>query len=145
MPMPRRMTAAACLLALAAGCVAHEARPAFRRGILVDDRGISVPLPPPSLADEPYQEVDVEGTVPGDDTLSAGTKLHVEDLDGDAGTSVEVNPTTESFKLQGVWIDLTANCLELWLEAPDGRESERTHVRAVIVSDTEIRTEPGCD
>ena len=128
-----------------ASCATHEARPAFRRGILIDDRGISVPLPPPSLVDEPAQEVDVEGTVPGEDTLVGGTRLYLEDLDGDAATSVEVDAAAATFAVRGIAIDLTANCLELWLEAPDGRESERSQVHAEVTGPQEVRTVLGCE
>lgn len=140
-----RCTTAACVLAVLTACVAHEPRAAFRRGVFVDDRGISVPLPPPSLADQPNQDVDVEGTVPGEDPLAPGTILHIEDLEGDASTQVEVDIDGEAFRIEGLPIDLTANCLELWLEAADGRESARVQLHAEIVGDDEIETVLGCD
>ena len=62
---------AALVLALAlAGCVAPDARPAFRAGVVIDDRGIVVPLPPPSFFDSPIQEVDVQGSIIGDDPIA---------------------------------------------------------------------------
>lgn len=132
-----------------AGCASHEARPAFRRGVLIDDRGISVPLPPPSLVDHPKVEVAIAGSVPGEDELVPGTQVHVEDLDGSARASAPVDMAAESFALEGLAIDLTANCLELWLEAPDGRESDRTHVHAAIVEAeggaAEVHAVLGCD
>jgi hypothetical protein len=142
--MSRRITAAAVLAVLAA-CTVHEPRPAFRRGVFIDDRGISVPLPPPSLADAPKQDVDVEGQLPGEDPLEPGTILHIEDLDGTSATQTEVDVAHEGFIVEAFYIDLTANCLELWLETPDGRESERVQVHAVIVGEQEIRTEAGCE
>ena len=57
-------------------------------------------------------------------------------------------------------VDLTANCLELWLVAPDGREGPRAlvHAEIVLVPDGEgdvedddadddeiVVTVPGCD
>lgn len=141
-----RATAAVSLFSvLLAGCASHEPRAAFRRGVLVDDRGISIPLPPPSLVDEPVQDVDIRGTAPGEDELVAGTRIHVEDLEGGAELSVELDVKTASFELRGLTIDVTANCLELWLESADGRESERTHVRTVVVDATTIETQPGCE
>jgi len=142
--MSRRITAV-CVLAVIAACTVHEPRPAFRRGVFVDDRGISVPLPPPSFMAEPEQEVDVEGQVPGEDPLEPGTILHIEDLDGTSVSSTEVDVDEQGFVVEAFFIDLTANCLELWLESPDGRESERVQVHAVIVDDRDIRTDPGCD
>lgn len=142
--MSRRITAV-CAFAVLAACTVHEPRPAFRRGVFVDDRGISVPLPPPSLAAEPEQEVDVEGQLPGEDPLEAGTILHIEDTDGTSVSSTEVDVDEEGFVVEGFLIDLTANCLELWLETPDGRESEHVQVHAVIVDDNDIRTDPGCE
>ncbi len=131
------------------GCASHEARPAFRRGVLIDDRGISVPLPPPSLVDHPKVEVAIAGSVPGEDELVSGTQVHLEDLDGAARASAPVDDAAEAFVFEGVTIDLTANCLELWLEAPDGRESDRTHVHAAIVEvdggAPEVHAVLGCD
>jgi hypothetical protein len=126
-------------------CVAHEPRPAFRRGVLIDDRGISVPLPPPSLIDAPKVDVEVHGSLPGADELSAGTVIHLDDLDGEARVTADVDPSKASFVLADVAIDLTANCLELWLEAPDGRESDRTMVHAAIAEDGTVVTVAGCD
>jgi hypothetical protein len=128
-----------------AGCASHEPRAAFRRGVLIDDRGISVPLPPPSLVDAPLVEVEVHGEVPGEDELVLGTRIHLEDLDGTARVSAEVDPAGESFVLEQIPIDLTANCLELWLEAPDGRESGRSHVHATIAAEHDVVTVLGCD
>lgn len=138
--------AALALVALAVvACVAHEPRPAFRRGVLVDDRGISVPLPPPSLLDAPKVDVEVAGTLPGADKLKDGTVVHLEDTEGDARASADVDVAKASFALDDITIDLTANCLELWLEAPDGRESQRTLVHAEIDGADAVITIAGCD
>lgn len=126
-------------------CATHEPRPAFRRGVLIDDRGISVPLPPPSLLDAPKVDVEVQGSLPGADELALGTVIHLDDLDGDARVSADVDAATASFVLADISIDLTANCLELWLEAPDGRESDRTMVHAAIAEDDTVVTVAGCE
>ncbi len=143
--MSKRAIALGILASVAAGCATHEARPAFRRGITIADRGISVPLPPPSFMDAISVEVDVEGSTPGDEALEVGTIIHVEDLEGDARESAEIDIGSATFEVRGLMITLGAHCLELWIEAPDGRESERTYVHAEVEDDTTIRTEAGCD
>jgi len=144
----RRLLRIAPLLVLGTlvlGCARHDAAPAFRRALLIDDRGISVPLPPPSLVDEPVQEVDVDAQSMGEDRILAGTVAHVVDVLGDATLQVELDADAEHFELQGLIVDLRENCLELWLVAPDGRESSHVFVHASIASETEIETVVGCD
>jgi hypothetical protein len=130
---------------LASACAQHHAAAAFRRSVFIGDRGISVPLPPPSFVDASEQDVDVEGEVVGDDPVLAGTLVHVEDLHGDGVGEVELAAGATSFTIEGVGIDLTANCLELWLVAPDGREGDRVLVHAEIVGPQEIETVLGCE
>ena len=137
---------------LAAACARHEANPAFRRSISIGDRGISVPLPPPSLTAEPEQEVDVEADAIGDDPVLAGTVVHVEDVLGEGIAELELAADAERFVVEGVLVDLRANCLEVWLVAPDGRESDHALVHAVIVPDDDdedslesIVTVAGCE
>lgn len=128
----------------ASACASHEASPAFRRALVFDDRGISVPLPPPSLIDEPEQEVDVHGTIEGD-PIAAGTRVHVEDTEGDAMGEVELAKGATSFGVSGLVVDLRRHCLEVWLETPDGRDSEPTYVRAHIVDAKTLATSEGCE
>jgi len=149
-PVNCRRIAVLALATLGAGlaslaCATHEASPAFRRALLFDDRGISVPLPPPSLIDQPEQEVDLEGGTAGKDRIAAGTKLYVEDIDGDAHAMIELAEGATSFSVDGLSVDLRAHCFEVWLESPDGRETEHFHVRAHITSDTTLETTPACD
>ena len=124
-------------------CVAHEPRAAFRRGSSSTIAGSRYRCR--TVVADGKQDVDVEGTVPGEDPLAPGTILHIEDLEGDASTQVEVDIDDEAFRIEGLAIDLTANCLELWLEAADGRESARVQLHAQIVGDDEIETVLGCD
>lgn len=133
------------LSALAVGCARHDAEPAFRRALLIDDRGISVPLPPPSLYDAPMQDVDVDAQSMGEDPVLAGTVAHASDMFGEATLAIELAGDDEHVELQGLAVDLRENCIELWLVAPDGRESDRTFAHARIVSATEIETVLGCD
>ena len=124
-----------------AACARHEVRPAFRQGVFIDDRGISVPLPPPSLFEAPKQSVDIDVEVEGDE-LPVGTELTVVDNDGDAEQTVILDGEL-AVKLEGLEIDLTANCLELWLTDGD-RESDHALFHAEIADDQTIETKPGC-
>ena len=114
-------------------CAHHEATSAFRRSVYIADRGISVPLPPPSLIDQPKQDVDVDCDALGDDPVLAGTVAHVEDVMGEGAEELELAAGTQEFVIAKLPVDLTANCLELWLVAPDGREGPRALVHAEIV------------
>ncbi|HET6582216.1 MAG TPA: hypothetical protein VFG69_02190 [Nannocystaceae bacterium] len=145
---------------VAAACARHEAGAAFRRTVFIGDRGISVPLPPPSLIDAPKQEVDVHADALGDDPVLAGTVAHVEDAMGEGVDQLELAADAQQFVIEALPVDLTANCLELWLVAPDGRESAHALVHAEIAlvpdgegdvaddddaSDELVVTVPGCD
>lgn len=128
------------------GCVSHSPEPAFRASVLIDDRGISIPLPPPSLVDEPEQEVDVQGEVVGLDEAVSGLTVHIADDVGGAELEVPLAEGASMFHGQGLAIDLTDNCLELWLVDAGGREGEHTRYRASIdEAGTTIMVEEGCD
>jgi hypothetical protein len=143
-----RRTALLALVAFsmtAAACAVHEPVPVFRSGVFVSDRGISVPLPPPSLTSNPKQKVDVEGSVAGEDEVVDGTVLHVIDNRGDGDVSVELPAGAESFAVS-VDIDVSDSCLEMWLVAPDGAESDRSLVSTQIAQDDQsVDTVQGCD
>ncbi|MBK6917135.1 MAG: hypothetical protein IPH07_07030 [Deltaproteobacteria bacterium] len=128
---------------LASACATHEAGPAFRRAVLFGDRGISLPLPPPSLVDAPEQDVDLEGTVEGDDLLPADARVHVEDLEGDASAIVTIGPD-DRFTVEGLRIDVTRHCFEVWVASASG-ESEHVFVQAAIEGANGLRTHVGCD
>jgi hypothetical protein len=113
-------------------CVAHDAEPAFRASVRVDERGISIPLPPPSLADEPEQEVDVEGEVVGLSESATGLMVRVMDTAGGAELDVPLTAGEATFHGQGLAIDLSDNCIELWLVDADGREGEHAQYQAII-------------
>ncbi|MBC8068246.1 MAG: hypothetical protein IAG13_07925 [Deltaproteobacteria bacterium] len=141
----RRLAALALLTAVTGACGTHEATPAFRRTIAFDDRGISVPLPPPSLVDEPEQEVELRGTTVGADAIVAGTKVHVDDLDGEATGELVLAAGAAEFKVEGLYVDLRAHCFEVWLESPDGRLTDPSLVRAHITGPETLETTRGCD
>lgn len=115
----------------ASACAAHEVEPAFRASILIDDRGISIPLPPPSLIDEPEQDVEVEGQVVGLDNDVGDLVVRIVDNVGGAELQAPLDGD-RSFRLQGLGIDLTDNCIEAWLESSSGEEGAHRHFEAVI-------------
>jgi hypothetical protein len=128
------------------GCAQHDAEPAFRAGVLIDDRGISIPLPPPSLVDEPEQDVDVEGQVIGAVEDLDGLVVHILDQTGGAELDVPLADGVTSFHGEGLAIDLSNNCIELWLVDAEGREGEHVHYRALIdASGQSIEVVEGCD
>ena len=128
------------------GCVAHDPEPAFRAAVLVGDRGISIPLPPPSLVDEPEQDVDVEGEVIGLGDEIDGLVVRIVDHAGGAELDVQLVEGSNAFRGEGLSIDLSDNCIELWLVDAEGREGERAQYQAVIdASGQSIEVSEGCD
>ncbi|HWB76234.1 MAG TPA: hypothetical protein VG755_14790 [Nannocystaceae bacterium] len=136
----RTVALALTVLVGAAACATHEARPAFRRGLAFGDRGISVPLPPPSLV-----EAEVEGTTEGKDPIVAGTKLVIEDIEGTASAELTLDAGESSFKVEKLEIRIDHHCFEAWLETPDGRESEHFFIHGVLVDANTFETVEGCD
>jgi len=148
--MPRTVRSAFSALLLlslgASACVIHEAEPAFRATVLVDHRGISIPLPPPSLVDEPDQEVEVDGEVVGLQDGVTGLVVRITDSVGEADVEIPLADGESTFHAEGVLLDLTDNCLEIWLRDADGREGDSRSYRAVIdPSDDSVSVVEGCD
>lgn len=153
-PMNRGISIVRCGAALAlcgslVGCVAHPARPAFRASVFIGDRGISIPLPPPSILKAPKQKVDVDAEIVGDEAVAVDLLAHVVDLHGDAEVSVEVPAGQTGFLAEGLEIDLTDNCLDVWLAGVDGGEGEHALYTASVVVDGDhgevIVVSAGCD
>ncbi len=141
----KKLLATIALLAFA-GCAQHEARPAFSTSLRIGDRGISIPLPPPSLLEEPNQAVDVEGQIVGDEVLTTAAVAHVVDLQGGEEISVEVAAGADSFVARGLSVNLTDNCLELWLAIDGGDESDHAFYTATVADDgATIVVTPDCD
>jgi len=136
----RSVALALTILVGAAACATYEAKPAFRRGLAFGDRGISVPLPPPSLV-----EAEVEGTTEGKDPVVAGTKLHIEDIEGTAYAEVTLDAGETSFTVVDLEIRIDHHCFEAWLETPDGRESEHFFIHGVLVDADTFETVEGCE
>jgi hypothetical protein len=105
------------------------------------ERGISVPVPPPSLTAAPVQRVDIEGELGYDMSPGRG---HHRVLAGDERGLPGPSSRPEddgSFLIRGhecVEIDLTDNCIEVWSE--DGRRAdERPLVLPRVASTTTTR------
>jgi len=126
-------------------CVQHDPEPAFRASVLIDDRGISIPLPPPSLVDEPEQDVDVDGEVIGVAAVD-GLIVRIVDHAGGAELDVPLADGSNAFHAEGLTIDLSDNCIELWLVDAEGREGARAQYQALIDESGEsIEVSEGCD
>lgn len=134
---------ALCALASVAACAATPGRPAVFPAPQVIDRGISIPLPPPSLHDAPEQTVDVEGLVP-EEALGLDAEVFVEDRHGGAITSA-VPDAAGSFVASALDIDVSQACLRAWLEV-DGEMGEPADYRVLINDDAQsVRAEPVTD
>lgn len=127
-------------------CATHEVEPAFRASVLIDDRGISVPLPPPSLVDEPQQDVEVQGEVVGLEGDASGLVVRI--LDNVSGSELEATlDADDMFRVEGLGIDLTDNCIEAWLEDDGGAEGQHRRFEASISAsgqEVEVVEVDGC-
>jgi hypothetical protein len=132
------------LAAALAGCAVHDAKPAFRAGVVIGHRGIVVPLPPPSLTSEPEQTVEIHGELTEDAEVANGTVLHVHDAVSDAMAQLVLQAGQRDFTVTGLVIDVGDNCLELWLEQADGREGEHAFYSTEIVGEQELEVVEGC-
>lgn len=104
-------------------------------GPYIDETGISVPVPPPSLTAAPVQLVDIEGS------LEIGmpkpkTEVYLYEGTRARGYFVYASEVGE-FTFTSVQLDLTDNCLEVWYEEPgaEGRHSEHSFFTAKIGAD----------
>jgi hypothetical protein len=132
-----------CGLALA--CAAHPGEPVMRSGIFIPERGIAVPVPPPSLTSEPEVDADICGEIV-EIGFDDGTEVHL--YDSESGYEADVpaisegypfEDTAHDFCFEGVPVDLTANCLEFWTD-----EIEPVRYRLVIDGET-VGVREGCD
>ncbi len=125
---------------LAAACNDPAPVSAHRSSVLIGDRGISIPLPPPSVLQAPQQEVEVHGALEG--TFDEGAEVRIVDTAG--GDEASVAPEGTSF-IATLEVDLTDACLETWVVDADGVESERRLYSTQVEADDSIRVVPGCD
>lgn len=104
-------------------------------GPFIDEHGISVPVPPPSLTAAPVQFVEISGSL-GISMPKDMTRAYL--FEGTSGRGYFVYPDdVGNFLFEGVELDLNDNCLEVWYEEPgeDGRSSEHSFFVASIAAD----------
>ncbi|WP_146156245.1 hypothetical protein [Enhygromyxa salina] len=105
-------------------------------------RGIAIPLPPPSIADEVLINIDVEGNVPlGFDV--PGTQAFLHEKRTARGYFVGIEGM--QFTVYDVLLDVNDNCLEAWfVDGVDGEESTTVNYKAVLFEGAEACAEPTC-
>jgi hypothetical protein len=119
-------------LVLGTGCNSHTVLNADA-GPQIQETGISVPVPPPSLKLAPVQRVDIEGTV-GMGAGEPDTRVFLnETRRGLPGQFVF--PDGDSFFFEGVEVDLTDNCIEVWTEDSKAKASVHSFYVASIADD----------
>ena len=127
-------------------CAVHDPRGVFNRSLAIGDRGISVPLPPPSLLVAPMQPVDVDAQVDDGGNVDAlGVVAVIVEHRSGAEVEVDVSPGSSMVVVQLPEIDLRDNCLELWLEKSDGSESVHRFFSARIEDAQSIAVDEGCN
>lgn len=95
-----------------------------------DLRGITIPLPPPSFADEVLVHVDVEGSVPFGFEVP-GTKAFLYEKVSGRGYFVDTDGM--SYTIYDVLVDVTDNCMQTWfVDGVDGEESTTIDYKAVL-------------
>jgi hypothetical protein len=93
-------------------------------------RGITIPLPPPSFADEVLVRIDVEGNVPfGFDVPGTQAFLY----EKVTGRGYFVDTDGMSYTIYDVLVDVTDNCMQTWfVDGVDGEESSTLDYKAVL-------------
>ncbi len=103
-------------------------------------RGITIPLPPPSFADDLLISIDLEGTVPMG-FEGPGTQAFVYEKGTQRGYFVFTD--TNEYTVYDVILDLDDNCIETWVVAGEGDESTRVDYKAVLL-EGEACADPSC-
>jgi hypothetical protein len=93
-------------------------------------RGITIPLPPPSFADDVLISIDLEGTVPMG-FEGPGTQAFVFEKGTQRGYFV-ITDTTE-YTVYDVLVDLDDNCISTWVVDGMGEESTLVDYKAVLL------------
>ena len=127
-------------LVLGTGCNSHLLT-SPDAGPQIGDRGISVPVPPPSLKLMPVQLVDIEGEI-GAMAGEPGVRVFLQETQRGLPGQFVFLEDDGSFFFEGVEVDLTDNCIEVWSEDAEGQSSVRSFYRASIdVDDQSVLTE----
>jgi hypothetical protein len=98
-------------------------------------RGIAIPLPPPSFADQVLVHIDVEGSVPvGFQHPATQAFLYEKSTARGYFAGTEDN----EFTIYDVLVDIDDNCLETWfVDGVDGEESSLVDFKVILVEDAE--------
>ncbi len=98
-------------------------------------RGISVPIPPPSLLAAPVQDVDIDGSTNLMEPVPQ-TLVYLYEHRSNQGYFVFADDAGD-FSFTEIELDLTNNCMQLWFEEPgeDGKTSEDGFYQASIAED----------
>lgn len=104
-------------------------------GPFIGEKGISVPVPPPSLTAAPVQFVEVAGSL-GVSSVPPMTITFLYESTSARGYFVYADEAG-NFLFEGVELDLNDNCLEVWFEepGPEGKKSEHSFFVASIGED----------
>jgi hypothetical protein len=138
--IPRRLSALLAMsLVFGTGCNSHPVG-GPDDGPQISQRGISVPVPPPSLTLMPVQRVDIEGEIDGNAEVE-GTRVFLrETRRGVQGQYVLPEPD-RTFFFEGVEVDLTDNCIEVWTEDTEAKSSLHSFfIASIDVDDQSVVT-----
>lgn len=103
-------------------------------GPQISESGISVPVPPPSLHLAPVQRVDIEGVI-GMGAAEADTRVFLNETRRGLPGQFVFPEDDGSFFFEGVEVDLTDNCIEVWTEDAEAEASVHSFYRASIADD----------
>jgi hypothetical protein len=93
-------------------------------------RGITIPLPPPSITEEMLVTIDVEGGIPLG-FQGPGTRAFL--YEKGTGRGYFVYAEQQSFTINDVLVDIEDNCLESWfIDGIDDEESSVVNYKAVL-------------
>ncbi len=138
--VPHRLSALfAMSLVLGTGCNSHPVGN-FDDGPQITARGISVPVPPPSLKLMPVQRVDIEGEIDSNAEVE-GTRVFLRETRRGVQGQYVLPEQDRSFFFEGVEVDLTDNCIEVWTEDFEAKASLHSFfVASIDVDDQSVVT-----
>ncbi len=103
-------------------------------------------MPPPSLLDTPKQVVEVEIGLYDVDEFSPAAELRIVDLEGEADETVSLpqGAGTATVIVEGLTLDLTMNCLELWLQEGEVTTDHVLYHATINADDQTVDVVQGC-
>ena len=108
-------------------------------------RGITIPLPPPSFADEVMVFIDVEGNVPPG-YQHEETKAYLLEKRTGRGYFVGLDgDDLLTYSIRDVLIDVNDNCLETWfVDGVDNEPSSTIDYRVLLLEGEEACSDTNC-